>query len=406
MKISLFEYQVIPNTSLKSLLGFVVIVLLHCLFLLYLYFVISPVYFIPKNLFFFDLIGKQFLVSDGWPIIADIFNLYMLWMISKIFFRDKEVLIPVLIYAISPWTVYLTIAQSAYMFFLSIDLVFFYGLLLIKQKRKVLGLLLLTLSSWIGMYSSFFFLILVPIILIGLIMFKLFDVKDLIPGFKILLLLVIPILIIIAIYHSEFKYVFKKEVSLVNDPGLLNAINNFQGRSRLGGYNRLSKVSENKYLLLGEYFVLKYTTQLIPTNYLTPENKLLGFSFSSPLYFGFLFPLLYGFYNLFKYPEIRKYLLLSSLLTVPSLTSQKNVDLNRLVVFSPIILLVISYGFLQLSSSLKKYKGIFNRQNVLLIICGIIFLQFVLTLVDISVHEKQRLENNSKAVNFRDLLSN
>jgi hypothetical protein len=146
----------------------------------------------------------------------------------------------------------------------------------------------------------------------------------------------------------------------------------------------LARVSENKYLFSAEDLLLKYTEQLAPATSFTSQAKLLEFSFSSPIFLGFLIPFFYGIYLLLKSSEARKIIFISTLLVIPSVLSQEDVNLNRLVIFMPAVIFIVAYGIIKLTEQ-RKTKIIY-----ILIFSIMVILQLFITASDIKIREKAR----------------
>ena len=125
----------------------------------------------------------------------------------------------------------------------------------------------------------------------------------------------------------------------------------------------------------------------MPATFFTSQEKLLNFSFSPPIYFGFLIPFLYGLYRILKLPVTRKYLLISAILIIPSFLARSLVDLNRLVIFSPVIIFVTSYGLILFSRHQKKLFRFATYITLFLVL-----IQFLVTQFDISFREVSRYQ--------------
>ncbi|TSC88570.1 MAG: Uncharacterized protein G01um10147_66 [Microgenomates group bacterium Gr01-1014_7] len=366
----------------KQISLFAGILLLHYLFLTLIQNNLYPIHFDPKKLFFSDLIGKSLYVPQWLFYILEAGNLILLWIISKKIFNKYSLITP-FVYSVSPWSSYLVIAGSFYIYLLFFILVGFYGLLLLKYKN-FLGALLISVAILGVGYSSLTLLLLIPAVLL-ITVFKIISFKDLKIFFVIITFLLFPLFFLIQTHSVAFRNILDNETKIFSDPGLLNMVNNYQGAAQQEGLGKLAKISENKYLFTVENILLKYTKQLVPSNYFTPQEKLLNFSFTPPILFGFLIPFVYGLYHLIKLPQ-RKVLFLSSLLVIPSVLSRNMVDLNRLIIFAPVVIIVISYGLIELIKNKKK-----KIHNIFLILTLIlIILQSLVVISDIQLREKAR----------------
>ena len=336
-------------------------------------------YYIAKNIFLADLIQKTISLPQYIYLPLFIINGLIIWLISKLLIKSKYVFVPVLIYFLSPWGYYLTISRSFYVFLLFAVLATIYGLILIVKGKKIIGSVSLIFGSLILLYSSSLFLILLPIILTLLIIFKIVPLKNIKTTIFPLALLTIPLLVLIMKNTTALKNIFAGEINIFSDPGLINTVNRYQGAAAEHGLKNLSRISENKYIFFGEYFALKYSTQLMPMTYFTPQYKLLNFSFSPPLFLGFLIPFFYGLYKLIGNSKVRTILLISTILVVPSVLSEGMVSLNRLLVFFQIIIAVISYGLIYLY---EDRKNIVKKVFIILTLMLLVF-QIAVTILDI-----------------------
>lgn len=340
-------------------------------------------HYISYNLLFAELLGIDFNILNLPYLLFPIIILLTIYQISKHFFKGSKVYIPVAVFVFSPWFWYLFYSHSLYILTLLLTLSLSEGVILVTKGKGIPGNIYLTLSSLILMYVSSIFLILVPIIILGLLFTKLLKLKEIKISLIAITLLILPLLFIISNNGSVIIHKFKNEVAIFKDPGLANSINRYQGAAQDAGYKILSRVSENKYLFYTEYFTYKYIAQFVPGTYLTSQYKLLGFSQSPPIFLGFLFPLAYGLYRLLANQKARKILLVTTVLAVPSILGNDIVSLNRLILFFPILVFIISHGLIFLSN---------NRSTKLLLYLtlALVFIQLLLTVYDIKTHESIR----------------
>jgi hypothetical protein len=68
----------------------------------------------------------------------------------------------------------------------------------------------------------------------------------------------------------------------------------------------------------------------------------------------------------------------------PSVLAKQPVDLNRLVIFMPIIVFIISYGIVKLIEQKNK------KMVYIVIFSVLVFLQVLITVSDIKLREKDR----------------
>jgi len=365
----------------SSLFG---IILAHYLWVTFIQNVLYPIHFAPHNLFILDLIGKEVNIPGAILFLLDAGNIILLWLISSRIFANRFSLIPSIIYAISPWSSYLVAAGSFYIYLSFLLLLALYGLVLIKFKCKFWGIIVATGSIAVALYSSLFLSILVPFVFIIIAIFGVIPFNRIKKTGIFLIILMLPLLFCIYSNRPGFNNIFKSEITIFSDPGLLNTVNSYQGAAKQENLGKLAKVSENKYVFFTEFVLLKYIKQLVPSTYFTSQEKLLNFSFSPPIYLGFLIPFLYGLYLILKSPNLRKILFLSIVLVVPSILSKRAVDLNRQILFAPVIIFVISFGFIKLYEQKKK------TYLLLILSLSLVILQFLVTSSDLQLREKDR----------------
>lgn len=370
---------------LRNKIILIFLILIHQSLIIFVYNSLFPIHFTPKNIFFLELIGGRLEIIYVALFVIDVGNLILLWLISKLILRNNFSIIPPFIYAIIPWSSYLVIAESFYIYILFIMLINVYGFFLTRSNNKM-GIFLLLGGIIGGVYSSVFLFILLPVILCLLIVFKLISLKHLMLSFVILFLSFIPLLFSVYTNQTEFKNILSNEIKAFSDPGLINTVNSYQGTAREVGFGNLAKISENRYIFTTEYIILKYTKSLNPTAYFTSSEKLLGFSFSPPIYIGFLIPFLFGLYHVIKFSTLKKTFLISTLLVIPSILSKPMVDLNRMIIFAPAVIFIITFGIISLYEQKNKKLTTF----FLLLTLFLVIFQLLVTLSDIRTREKER----------------
>lgn len=365
-----------------------IIILIHQLLIVFIHNVLYPIHYASKNFFFLELIGSELDITYETLFILDAVNLILLWLISKLIFKNNFSTIPPLIYAIIPWSSYLVAAGSFYIYLLFILLITVYGLLNIELNNK-LGSILLIGGIIGGIYSSSLLLLILPVILCLLIIFKLISIKYLKSSLAILCLLLSPLLFSVYTNQAGFKNILRNEIKIFSDPGLINTVNSYQGAAKEEGFGILARISENRYIFSSEYILLKYIRSLTPTTFFTSWEKLLGFSYSPPIYLGFLTPFLIGLYQTIKSPIFRKAFLLATLLVIPSILSKPVVDLNRMILFAPVVIFVITYGIITLYENQKNKSNIIASFFLMLTLFLVTF-QILVTFSDIRIREKER----------------
>lgn len=251
-------------------------------------------------------------------ILIGIGNTVLMWLIGKKFFDEKVAIFSALIYSIAPWSAYLEAAGSIYIFVLFLLLITFYRKFLIPAVVLVLAILL---------YSDFL-----------------------------------------------------KGTTVFSDVGIINAVNQFQGETRQTDLRVIGKFFENRYIYFTQYLLFNILKHFTPTIYFTSEYKLLNFSFSPPILLGFLIPFLLGITAWFKLWKRYKLVTLAPLLLlIPSVFSKQSPSLSKLVIFAPVIIFTISYGFIGLHRTLKV-------TTILLVI-----IQIIIVIFDIILREPVRL---------------
>lgn len=366
----------------KQISIFAAILLFHYLFLIFIQNNLFPIHFDPKKLFAFDLIGKTFTIPSELLYVLEAGNLILLWIVSKEIFNKYSLILP-LIYAISPWSSYLVAAGSIYIYLLFLILIGFYGLLILNSN-KIIATILISGAVIILGYSSISLFFLIPIIFL-LPLLKLYPLRLLKYSFLIIAIFLIPFFFLIQKNTVGFTNLLNNEIKVLSDPGLLNMVNVYQGVSQQQGLGKLAKMSENKYIFTLENVFVKYTKQFIPSNFFTSQEKMLNFSFSPPIFLGFLIPFVYGLFKIINLQN-RRVLFISSLLVIPSVLSRNMVDLNRLVLFAPVVMIVISLGLIEL---FKQRQAKIVKFFLYLTIIFVVF-QMIVVLEDIQTREKDR----------------
>lgn len=370
--------------NLKRYSSLIVIILIHELWVIFIQNALFPIHFTPNNLFTFELIGKQVNIPSAILFFLGTGNIILLWLISKRIFAGFY-LIPPIIYAISPWGSYLVVAGSFYIYLSFLLLLACYSILLIRSGRRFVGSILLVGAMLAAMYSSLLLFLVLPVVFILLVVFKItpfINSKLLIS----LIILLSPLLFLIYGNKLGFKNIINNEIKIFEDPGLLNMVNSYQGNANQQGFGQLARLSENRYIFFSEYILLKFTKQFVPSTIFTPQEKLLNFSFSPPIYLGFLIPFAFGLYQILKFSNFKKLLFLSTLLVIPSILAKPMVDLNRLFILMPVLILITAYGLiLFLKQRQNKILFIFLAISIFLVA-----FQLLVTLSDIRVREKDR----------------
>lgn len=372
--------------NLKSYSVLIGILVAHQLWVNFIQNVLYPIHFTPHNLFILELIGKRVDVPGGIYSFLNSGNIIILWLISRRIFANRFSIVPAVIYAISPWSGYLVVANSFYIYLLFLLLLIFYGLMVINSKKFLAPVLIISGTTLI-LYSSFLMFFIIPLLILVIIFFKLISFNKLKLALSLIAILLLPVFIYMNGNRLTFQNILQSEITTFSDPGLLNMVNSYQGAARQANLGILARISENKYIFSTELLLLKFAKHFTPSTYFTSQEKLLNFSFTPPIYLGFLVPFIFGFYQIFKVPHLRKGLILSILLTIPSVLSKPMIDLNRLFIFMPVIVLVVAFGLIFLFTQKKKIYMV-----ILSITIFIIIFQALVTISDIQLREKARFE--------------
>lgn len=257
-------------------------------------------------------------------ILIGIGNTLLIWLIGKKLLDVRIATFSVFLYSISPWVAYLEAAGSLYILVLFFLLITFYGMWQLENRK---------------------------------------------------FLIVVVVLIVAILLHRDFP----KGNTLFSDIGIINAVNQFQGEMRQTDLRLIGRLFENRYIYFTQYLLFNLLKHFAPVTYFTSEYKLLNFSFSPPVPVGFLIPLLFGLTGWFRlWKKYGLITFLPLLLIIPSVLSKQSPSLSRLVIFAPVIIFTISYGFGGLQRTLKV-------TTILLVI-----IQIIIVIFDIILREPIR----------------
>lgn len=363
-----------------------VVLVLTILWQSYILNLMFPIHYNPRNIFFSDLINHPLTISLWLGYVFGFMDMLLLYAIGRKLFSSDGAFIPAFIFGISPWTAYLLATGSVYPFLVCLILLIGYGVLLLNSSKQIFGSVLIILGSVAAFYSSLYMIIVLPLFFIGVIFLKIISFNKIKPLLLTIAILLLPLAVFMVVNFEGVKNIFAQQVTIFADPGVIQGNNAFQGQAQKSGMGLIFKIAENKYEHLLRYTVLKILGNLAPATYFTPQEKLLGFSFSPPTYLGFIIPFLYGLYQILRSRVLRKYLVFSLILIIPSVITQQQVDLNHLFIFMPTIVFLISYGLINLYC--KKREILFCI--VLYLVLCLIFFQMAVTIFDVSVREHQR----------------
>lgn len=274
-------------------------------------------------------------------LVYGIGNIFLLWLIGMKIFNRKIALFASFLYSISPWTIYLEIAGAKYILLLFFLLLLFFGI--IVKKNTIFYRALILIPFFYVLYFTFF-----------------------------------------------LNGGVANDITIFKDVGLINAVNDFRGEASQTAFKSIDKFIENKYIYLTQHFIYHILKNLTPLTYFTPEFKLLNFSFSPPIFVGFIVPFIFGISFLFDLIKKNKLYLLLLLLILPSVLSKNSPDLSKLIIFSPVIFYTISHGLEKLMILSKKRLF----KVILFFVIFIVALQLITTLSDISTREVLRYQKS------------
>lgn len=267
-------------------------------------------------------------------IVLGLINLILIFNIVQKIANYKVGLLSALLYAICPWTAYLELASSSYIFLLTLILVLYMGTQLFNIDKR-LFLIIIILGSTLFLY----------------------------------------------------KY---NQITIFSNIGLINAVNSFRGETSQTIFAPVGKFIENRYIYFSEHLLFNTLKQFTPATYFTNQVRLLGFSNTSPIYLGFLIPFLFGLLKLLRsIPRNRILEIITGIFLIfPSILAKDSPDLSRLVLISPIIFFVISIGLYELILNYKKKVFRF----LLFVTVFMVVLQFMVVISDIAAREPVRLQ--------------
>lgn len=374
------------KTKAFFVLGIILLALILRLYLLNFIPAIKGI--LAEPVFLTDLLGSGKVFPYQFIIFCGLINTVLIWYLGKLLFNKKIGFLASLIYAISPWAIYLEIAGSLYIFLLSCFLLSVVGFVLPNNKK--VGALLMVLGFVSLLYTNILMLFIVPLIIVFVLKKQSVNRLKLKIFLISFLLLCLPLPFLMVNNIKGVKNLLNNNIKIFSDVGLSNSVRDFQGEAKSEGFGPLAKLTENKYVFYAKYTTLKILKNFVPSTYFTSQEGLLKFSFSPPIYFGFLIPFLYGLYLILNLSNTRKYLAVSLILLIPSFISKELVNLNHLVLFEPVVILIISLGIIKIAQ--RKKERIFKCIMFLTII--LVLTQFLVTIFDINFREYTRYERH------------
>lgn len=304
------------------------IIKLALLFLPYLSLIIYGSLYIYPPIVENKVIFLRSSTASSLLLFVGMFNIVLIWIICKKLFNQIVALTTTLLYITSPWIIYATIAESAYLLFIPLILI----------------------SMWLWLKK-----------------------------FKLMSCVVFFMVLLTIFYLSP--------ITVTGDLSVLNPVNTFRGELEYVGFShKIGVVVENKYVFIIVKVFLNLLDNLSPVFYFTSEKRLLGFSAFPPILFGFLLPFLFGIKPFFqKWTKIK--ILGIIFLILPSALYISSPDLNRLVVVCPFVFLIIAFGFYELLN--KKY---FLRRYLLALTFIVVIIQMYLFIGEVNTKELIRIK--------------
>lgn len=340
--------------------------------------------FITEPLFITDLLGKGVIIPWRVILLLDLCNIFLFFLVGSKIQNIKFGLLTSLLYGIIPWVAYAQLFGSIYIFFLFFLLIFFYGATLLKESRR--GIVIIIASNVVLLYSSLFSWFILPFLILVIHEASINKTVYLRLYLPMIFIVFLSVLMLSSKNITGIKNIYQNQIGFLSGPELKNSINSFRGESQQAGFGSFSKLGENRYIYLSNYFVLKLFKNIVPSTYFTPQEKLFNFSFSPPIYIGFLIPFMYGIYNLLKSSSMRRYLLVSPVFLIPSVLAKPLVDMERLVIMVPVAIFIITYGLMLLLNYRKQLIfRLFFFGTLLLVL-----LQLSVTQSDIALRESTR----------------
>lgn len=337
--------------------------------------------------FFLELINKTQVLPPAVIYISSLANLLIIFWLGQKLFGSRVGILAAFLYSSSPWIIYADISGSIYIFLLLWLLSFFVGIVSVQASKWYIGMFLILISTAFLLYDSLLMLFVLPALFLSIYPYlnkNLFRSKFFIMSLVIILL---PLFLAMLKNLTGVKNILNNEVSLFSNVGLLNAVNQFRGETDQTNLAVVAKLAENRYLYFTKHAILNFLKNFAPVVYFTSEFKLLNFSFSPPILFGFIIPFFWGLRKSLNLLKRTKFLLLIiPALLIPSTVSKSAPDLLRLIIVSPVIFYAIALGFEHYDQTPKTPAlRVLFTSAVLLVI-----LQSLVTVVDISLREPVR----------------
>lgn len=334
-----------------------------------------------SNIYILSIFETGFQFPSFFFYLVSGINLLLIYrLISQYIGRRIYAYMAIVVYLLSPWFIYLERFGSFFLVELVFVLLLLNGIGSKSLREKVFftsagyGLLIL---------SHLVFIVLLPILLIYFYGHS----KKIITSLVIITLFTLGL----GFWNTiAFVETIKQDISIFEDPGLINSVNTFQGNLRDAGFSFFDKIVINKYEYYFIHLVRVILIHISPVSYFTAQYSMYGFSNLAPISVGFLIPCMVGLWAFFVSTDMRKKMILFLLgigLMIPSIVSKKVPDMERLVLFSPIIILLIIVGF----NYLWMQKKLLGRVLIIISLSLLLF-QNVVFMGDVASKEHFRYQ--------------
>ena len=290
-------------------------------------------YLVAASIKLFGL--KEWAVRLPFAVFGFLGLLSFYFICRNLFFKNKELCFwATLVFAISPWQVFLSRTTSSWVLLFNIFLLFFWLFLALRKRKKIkiimtiAVIMFLLVISW----SSFYFQT---------------------PGAK--------------------ENFLTEHLGFFTNPTIINSINQMRGESLQEGNPFLGKLFYNKSFYLIELGA-QFLDHLNPRLYFIAgdSNPLHGLSNFGPVLFIFLPFFLAGFWFLFQKNELSKkkwlFLIWFLLGVIPSVLSYPSPNQEKLIFVFPVLAILTGY-------SLARFKNVFRYLFILFLIfnIGVVF---------------------------------
>lgn len=375
------------------------------LFTLFLVYPISQ-YSSPTLIFF--IFNLNFHLPFWVSLSGGIMNPIVLYLILS---REKVEFKNLVIFALvfNPWSIFLELKGSMYPIYLLMLFIIYY--LSYHRTRSFINsavlFLLIIISALLSVWNLIIIVGLAGIILPGkykLLRSKLSSVPDVRRGkfvhcftrlrskttrylrslnksiIAMVGLVIIIYLLFFRLNPPGFRTYFIHEVSFLSNIGIYNSANDLQKELMDNNLLWLGRWVENKYIFLLSTLGVNNLTAFYPSTYIIADDQIYS-SIVPVLFVSFIIPFYIGLIQLINKKD--KLLLLFPFCLVPAVVSRNLVDVERLLLFSPLVYFCVGKGF---SLCLKKVpKTWLFFVNVLFF--SSLFGQFVMVYTLIYIHE-------------------